>query len=144
MVRRLHDNTAARLERKLFADSDDLQKQWQKQVAQNQPTGAQEINLVHQAYEKWVHEYLDPIGKMSIEMLSIGVVSMFITAGMFITAAILVHKNINLIELNNFVAIPIFSTPQAFWFTTFTFSSSTTLLPFPSFGHALASHLLPC
>lgn len=103
MVRRLHDNTAARLERKLFADSDDLQKQWQQQVAQNKPTGALEINLVHQAYEKWVHEYLDPIGKMSIEMLSIGVVAMFVTAG------ILVH-NIYLLEYNNFAAVPIFWT----------------------------------
>jgi len=53
MVRRLHDNTAARLERKLFVGSEDLQKSWLQQVAQNTPTGAQEIYLVHQAYEKW-------------------------------------------------------------------------------------------
>ena len=54
MVRRLHDNTAARLERKLFAESEDLQKEWQQQLAKNKPTGAQELYLVHQAYEKWV------------------------------------------------------------------------------------------
>jgi hypothetical protein len=54
MVRRLHDNTAARLEHKLFAGSEDLQKAWQQQLARNTPTGAQEIYLVHQAYEKWV------------------------------------------------------------------------------------------
>ena len=54
MVRRLHDNTAARLERKLFVESEDLQNEWQQQLAQNKPTGAQEIYLVHQAYEKWV------------------------------------------------------------------------------------------
>jgi hypothetical protein len=54
MVRRLHDNTAARLERKLFVESEDLQKAWQQQLDRNTPTGAQEIYLVHQAYEKWV------------------------------------------------------------------------------------------
>ncbi len=54
MVQRLHDNTAARLERKLFAESEDLQKEWQQQLAKNKPTGAQELYLVHQAYEKWV------------------------------------------------------------------------------------------
>ena len=54
MVRRLHDNTAARLERKLFAESEDLQKAWRQQLEKNTPTGAQEIYLLHQAYEKWV------------------------------------------------------------------------------------------
>jgi hypothetical protein len=54
MVRRLHDNTAARLERKLFVESEDLQQAWQQQLARNTPTGAQEIYLVQQAYEKWV------------------------------------------------------------------------------------------
>ena len=54
VVRRLHDNTAARLERKLFAQSEDLQIAWQQQVTNNIPTGPQEIYLLHQAYEKWV------------------------------------------------------------------------------------------
>ena len=54
MIRRLHDNTAARLERKLFVQSEDLQKVWQQQITKNLPTGAQEMYLVHQAYEKWV------------------------------------------------------------------------------------------
>jgi len=59
MVRRLHDNTAARLERKLFVESEDLQKTWQQQLARSTPTGAQELYLVHQAYEKWVRAYKD-------------------------------------------------------------------------------------
>lgn len=48
-------------------------------------------------------EFLDPIGLMSIEMLSIGVVTMFISAG------ILIHS-VYLIEYDNFVAVPIFWT----------------------------------
>eukprot|EP00536_Pseudo-nitzschia_multiseries_P011543 jgi/Psemu1/259922/estExt_Genewise1Plus.C_3990010 len=100
MVRRLHDNTAARLERKLFVQSEDLQKAWKHQVTKNLPTGAQEIYLLHQAYEKWVTEYIDPIGKMSIELLSLGVVTMFITAG------ILIH-NVYLVDHDNFYAVPI-------------------------------------
>lgn len=84
VVRRIHDNTASRLERKLFAQSEDLQEAWQQQLDNNIPTGHQEIYLVHQAYERWVIEYLDPIGKMSVEMLSVGVVTMFLSAGIFI------------------------------------------------------------
>lgn len=48
VVRRLYDNTAARLERKLFLMSDDLQRAWRDQLALDQPTGPQEMYLVHQ------------------------------------------------------------------------------------------------
>jgi len=68
----------------------------------------------------WCHkvvEYLDPIGKMSIEMLSIGVVTMFITAG------ILIH-NVYLIEYDNFVAVPIF------WSSVFATSATMLLMKF--------------
>jgi len=79
--RRLHENTASTLERKLFLQSDDLQKVWQHQLENNQPTGPHEIHLVNQAYERWVAEYIEPIGNCSIHLLSIGVVAMFFTAG---------------------------------------------------------------
>ena len=48
VVRRLHDNTAARLERKLFLMSDDLQRAWRDQLALDTPTGPQEMYLVNQ------------------------------------------------------------------------------------------------
>ena len=82
VVRRLHEHTAAILERKLFAVSEDLQKAWQHQLTNNLPTGAQQTYLVNQAYEKWVAEHLAPLGRWSIHLLSIGVVAMFITAGL--------------------------------------------------------------
>jgi hypothetical protein len=81
VVRRLHDHTAATLERKLFAQSEDLQKVWQHQIANNLPTGPNEMHLVNMAYEHWLQQFLDPMGKLSINMLSMGVVAMFITAG---------------------------------------------------------------
>jgi len=81
-VRRLHEHTAAILERKLFALSEDLQRRWRDQLSTNQPTGAHEANLLNQAYEKWVERYLKPIGEPAIHMMAIGVVTMFITAGL--------------------------------------------------------------
>lgn len=81
VVRRLHDHTAATLERKLFAQSDDLQNAWRHQIVHNLPTGPNEMHLVNMAYEHWVQMYLDPIGKLSIHLLSVGVVAMFVTAG---------------------------------------------------------------
>lgn len=57
VVRRIHDNTASRLERKLFAQSEDLQEAWQLQLVNNIPTGHREIYLVHQAYERWVRSH---------------------------------------------------------------------------------------
>lgn len=101
VVRRLHEHTAANLECKLFAQSEDLQEVWKRQLALNEPTGPNEIYLVNQAYEKWVAEHLNPIGKPSIHMMSIGVVTMFITAG-------LLTHNRYLIEYNAVAAVPIF------------------------------------
>ena len=53
-------------------------------------------------FNNQVEEYLDPIGKMSIEMLSIGVVTMFVSAGIYI-------HNVYLIQFEDgFVAGRIF------------------------------------
>jgi len=114
VIRRLHDNTAASLERKLFVQSEDLQERWQHQLAHNIPTGPHEMNLVNQAFENWVAEYLEPIGRTTIHMLSFGVVMMFITAGL------LVH-NLYLIEYKTSISVPIL-----FWSTVFV--TSVTVL----------------
>lgn len=82
VVRRLHDNTAARLEQKLFIQSEELQHVWKDQLVKNKPTGPQEIYLVNKAYEKWVSENIDNFGMAALNMLSLGVVMMFITAGL--------------------------------------------------------------
>jgi PH domain len=82
VVRRLHEHTASTLERKLFAHSEDLRKAWQTQVDQRLPTGPQEMHLVNQAYDKWISEYINPLGNVSIHFMSVGVVAMFVTAGL--------------------------------------------------------------
>lgn len=82
VVRRLHDNTAARLEQKLFLQSEDLQRVWKDQLVNNKPTGPTEIYLVAKGYEKWISENVDPIGLAALNMLSLGVVMMFVTAGL--------------------------------------------------------------
>lgn len=81
-IRRLHEHTAAILERKLFTQSEDLQRVWRQQLELNLPTGPNEIYLFNLAYEKWVAEYLHPIGDPSVHMMSFGVVTMFVTAGL--------------------------------------------------------------
>ncbi|KAL7536018.1 hypothetical protein ACHAWF_005340 [Thalassiosira exigua] len=113
VVRRLHEHTAAILERKLFALSEDLQKRWQSQLDSNLPTGAHENNLLHQAYEKWVEQHLKPIGEPSVHMMSYGVVMMFVTAG-------LLTHNLYLIQYNSLSAGIIF------W--SMVFITSTTVL----------------
>lgn len=118
VVRRLQEHTAATLERKLFAQSEDLKKAWQYQIESNLPTGPNEIYLVNQAYEKWVQKYLDPMGEKSIHMMSIGVVTMFITAGLRI-------HNFYLIEYENaIVAVSIF------WFMVFITSTMVLYMKF--------------
>lgn len=72
VVRRLHEQTAETLERKLFAQSQDLKLVWQRQLQDNQPTGPEEMQLVNQAYEKWVATYLDPIGRAGIQLMALG------------------------------------------------------------------------
>mmetsp|Transcript_6259 Transcript_6259/g.15577 ORF Transcript_6259/g.15577 Transcript_6259/m.15577 type:complete len:797 (+) Transcript_6259:113-2503(+) len=99
VVRRLHEHTASTLERKLFAQNEDLQKAWRHQLEKNLPTGPDVMHLVNQAYERWVAEYLSHIGDSSIQLLSIGVVAMFVTAGL------LMH-NQYLIEYDAAISVP--------------------------------------
>ncbi|KAL3919679.1 MAG: hypothetical protein SGILL_003638, partial [Bacillariaceae sp.] len=101
VVRRLHEHTAAILERKLFAQSEDIQKEWQRQLDYNLPTGPNEMYLMSQAYEKWVARYIQPMGNVSVHMMSFGVVAMFVTAG-------LLTHNRYAIEYNSETAVPIF------------------------------------
>lgn len=80
VIRRLHEHTAAILERKLFARAD-LATFWSdEKVAQ--PTGPQELYLLHQAYEKWAYQYLEPYGASSVHLMATGVILMFVTAGL--------------------------------------------------------------
>eukprot|EP00588_Corethron_pennatum_P028918 CAMPEP_0194314176 /NCGR_PEP_ID=MMETSP0171-20130528/11006_1 /TAXON_ID=218684 /ORGANISM="Corethron pennatum, Strain L29A3" /LENGTH=736 /DNA_ID=CAMNT_0039069457 /DNA_START=151 /DNA_END=2358 /DNA_ORIENTATION=+ len=93
VVRRLHEHTAAILERKLFVQSEDLQKVWLRQLSLNLPTGPNEIYLVNQAYEKWVAQYLNPIGNTSVHMMAFGVVMLFITGGILTHYLYLIKYN---------------------------------------------------
>ena len=93
VVRRLYEHTAATLERKLFAQSEDLQKEWNRQLSENLPTGPNEMALVTKAYETWVGTHIDPLGKASIHMMSMGVVAMFITAGVLTHLRYLIEFN---------------------------------------------------
>ena len=136
VVRRLHDNTAARLERKLFAQSTELQTTWQQQLQAGdpstttttidnddestserggassfsssssshniRPTGPQDLLLIQQSYEQWVAEYIDPVGKLSVDMLSLGIVTMFVTAGVLIHTVYHLHFDVL------YRAVPIF------------------------------------
>ncbi|KAL3909399.1 MAG: hypothetical protein SGILL_008103 [Bacillariaceae sp.] len=111
VVRRLHEHTAAILERKLFAQSEDMQKEWQRQLSFDLPTGPNDMYLMNQAYEKWVARYIHPMGNLSVHMMSIGVVAMFITAG-------LLTHNRYAIEYNSTVAVPIFWSMVAITITT--------------------------
>lgn len=101
VVRRLHEHTASTLERKFFAQSEELKKVWQHQLHRNLPTGPKEMYLLNQAYEKWLADYLEPLGRTSIHLMSVGVVGMFVTAGL------LIH-NQYLITYNTPTAVPIF------------------------------------
>jgi hypothetical protein len=82
VIRRLHEHTAAILERKLFMQSEDLQKEWHHQLSYNLPTGPSAMYLMHQAYGKWVQQHLRPIGDRSIHLMTFGVIAMFFTAGL--------------------------------------------------------------
>lgn len=115
VVRRLHDNTAARLEQKLFIQSEDLQNTWKDQLKKNKPTGPQEIYLVNKSYEKWVSNNIDPIGMATLNMLSLGVVTMFVTAGL------LMHNRYLIEYKNASIYIPII-----FW-SIVVITSSTVL-----------------
>lgn len=94
VVRRLHEHTASLLERKLFAQCEDLQTNWKFQLQHNLPTGPREMHLVNRAYEKWLAQYLDPLGRASIHLMSIGVVTMFVTAGLLIHMTYLIEYEV--------------------------------------------------
>lgn len=115
VVRRLHDNTASRLEQKLFIQSEDLQRVWKDQLVKNKPTGPTEIYLVAKGYEKWISENVDPSGLAALNMLSLGVVMMFVTAGL------LMHSRYMTEYDNATISIPII-----FW--SIVVITSTTVL----------------
>jgi len=92
VVRRLHEHTAGSLERKLFAQSEDLQTVWKEHL--NKPTGAHELHLFNQAYENWVDLHINPLGVLSIHLLSIGVVVMFAAAGLLVHAQYMVEYKV--------------------------------------------------
>lgn len=102
VVRRLHEHTAAILERKLFARAD-LSALWSKQKL-GQPTGPQELYLLHQAYEKWVDQYLEPFGGPSVHLMTLGIILMFVTAG------ILTHNLYHIEYSQGKWAVPLFWT----------------------------------
>jgi len=82
VTRRLHEHTAAILERKLFADTEELQKVWQDQIENGLPTDHTVMNLLNQAYHDWVKRNINPIGNAAIQALTVGVLFMFLTAGL--------------------------------------------------------------
>jgi PH domain len=80
--RRLHEHTAGILERKLFADDDELQQRWQYELEENLPTGHAMLNLVNQAYQRWLSYYISPLGDSSVQLMAVGVVLLFVTGGL--------------------------------------------------------------
>ena len=48
VTRRLYEHTAAILERKLFAETEELQKVWQDQIENGLPTNSLVMNLLNQ------------------------------------------------------------------------------------------------
>ena len=82
IVRRLNEHTASVLERKLFYGSEDLRHRWKEQLENGRPTGVGIIQSLSKAYSEWVEENCEPMGNRAILMLSIGVVTMFLSAGL--------------------------------------------------------------
>eukprot|EP01043_Picozoa_sp_COSAG02_P082995 COSAG02_NODE_21103_length_802_cov_0.974395_1_plen_262_part_10 len=82
IVRRLNESTASTLERKLFFSDETLQALWKQQLEVDQPTGEEIIIALAKAYENWVDENCEPIGSRAMLMLSSGVVSLFVAAGL--------------------------------------------------------------
>ena len=82
VVRRLHEHTAAILERKLFANTEQLQKVWQEQIESGLPTDYQVMNLLNQAYMDWLQHNIQPMGNAAIQAMSVGVIFLFVTAGL--------------------------------------------------------------
>lgn len=82
IVRRLNEHTASVLERKLFYGSEELRRKWKEQLENNCPTGVGIIQSLSKAYSEWAQESCEPMGKRAILMLAVGVVTMFLSAGL--------------------------------------------------------------
>ncbi|KAL3816854.1 hypothetical protein ACHAXA_005132 [Cyclostephanos tholiformis] len=106
IVRRLHEHTASIMERKLFSDDEQLQSAWQEELVNGLPTGPNVMHLVNQAYSRWLSRFINPLGHLSINMMILGVVMMFICAGL------LTHTRYT-IQYDSFASASIF------WVTVF-------------------------
>ena len=82
IVRRLHEHTASVMERKLFSDDEQLQAAWQEELENGLPTGPNVMHLVNQAYSRWLSRFINPLGTFSVNMMILGVVMMFVCAGL--------------------------------------------------------------
>jgi hypothetical protein len=82
VVRRLHEHTASIMERKLFSEDEELQAAWQEELENGLPTGPNVMHLVNQAYSRWLMRFINPLGHFAINMMIIGIIMMFICAGL--------------------------------------------------------------
>ena len=82
VVRRLNEHTASILERKLFSSSLELQAVWKQQLDENTPTGFEILTSLDRVMHAWVEDNCEPLAYRSTVMLSGGVVSLFISAGL--------------------------------------------------------------
>lgn len=82
IVRRLHEHTAAILERKLFLEDEELQDAWQEELETGLPTGPNVIHHVNQAYSRWLLRFITPLGNFSTDTMVLGVIMMFICGGL--------------------------------------------------------------
>ncbi|KAL3804439.1 hypothetical protein ACHAW5_008285 [Stephanodiscus triporus] len=82
IVRRLHEHSAAILERKLFLDDEELQDAWQEELVNGLPTGPNVIHHVNRAYSRWLSRFITPMGNFSTNTMIIGVIMMFICGGL--------------------------------------------------------------
>ena len=91
IVRRLNESTASTLERKLYFSDEALQALWRQQLESDQPTGTEIMVALATAYDAWVDENCEPIGSRATIMLSSGVVSLFVAAGVITHARYMVE-----------------------------------------------------
>ena len=91
IVRRLNESTASTLERKLYFSDEALQTLWRQQLESDQPTGTEIMVALATAYDAWVDENCEPIGSRATIMLSSGVVSLFVAAGVITHARYMVE-----------------------------------------------------
>eukprot|EP01052_Picozoa_sp_SAG31_P044922 SAG31_NODE_8009_length_1542_cov_2.248094_1_plen_215_part_00 len=111
VVRRLNEHTATVLEQKLFANDVEQQKRWVRQVSNREPTGMDVLQLMSLAWHDWypgdrniqaiilltshgqliilrsfvrMESNCEPLSSRAVIMMSSGVVSMFVCAGLMI------------------------------------------------------------